>query len=250
MKVRILNKTEKQKDLDRKLFEEVGPWFPVNGIKSKPDLKKIKMLIKSGATIDHWVARGGRNAIHMAIRNNSRESEEVAKYLILENLNFQNKSGFGYLSSLEAAILENNKEMAKWIIEMKQNQNPIYAFLRLARNQTKEEKIQLLEMIDQNYSIAKIIKSDFKRIRENGRFNNERVRRNLTILFHFCSSKSPDFLLKVFGESYSIKDPLCWRYKSGRNYFWFVEWMKKENMETGKWKIQNIRNRFWKVKLL
>ena len=239
MKLRLENKTENQKDLDRKLFEEIGSRRPVNGIKSKPVLKKIKMLIKSGATIDHCVARGMWNAIHMAMSNNKRESEEVAKYLFLENLNFQNKSGFGYLSSLEAAILENNKEMAKWIIEMKQNQNPIYAFLNCATEQTKEEKINLLEMIEKNYSIAKIIKSDFKQIREHGQFNNKHVRKNLPILFQYCGSKGDDFLSKVFGQSCSLKDSLCWRFKNGQKYSWFVEWMTKEKMETGKWRIKN-----------
>ena len=180
----------------------------------------------------------------MAIRNNSRESEEVAKYLILENLNFRNKSGFGYESSLELAIYWNNREMAKWIIEMKQNQNPIYAFLRSAEDQTKEEKIKLLEMIEKNYSIAKIIKSDFKQIREDGQFNDKYVRINLPILFQYCGSKGDDFLSKVFGQSYSLKDPLCWRFKNGQKYCWFVEWMTKEKMETGKWRIKNNTTNF------
>ena len=245
MKRRLEKKTEAQIDLDRKLFEEVGSNVPINGREAKPDLAEIKKLVKSGATIDHWVGGGYDNAIQLAVANNS---VPVAEFLLLENMNFiNNMFGIYVKTPLGRAIWCKNENMANMIIGIKHDQHPIYTFLTEAITQTKEQKNRILEAIGQNYPMAKTIKSDFKKIREGGKFNNETVQINLSILFDHCRSKGDDYLFQIFGQSYSIKDPLCWRYKSGQHYFWFAEWMTKEKMETGKWTIKNNRTHF-KVK--
>jgi len=51
MKDRLRNKTDIQKDLDRKLVEQIGN----PDEKPKINLLEIKKLVERGATIDHWV---------------------------------------------------------------------------------------------------------------------------------------------------------------------------------------------------
>ena len=96
-----------------------------------------------------------------------------------------------------------------------------------------------------------MIKTDLKQIREYGEFNDKNVRKNLKVLFEFCDSKGKDFLFKTFGESYSIKDPISWRYKElqevspgkFKEYFiWFAEWMIKNDFKSGKCSIKNTGN--------
>jgi len=80
MKQRMKNKTEKQKDLDRKLVQQIGNW------KKKPiiNLSEIKKLVKQGAQIDHWVEYGNRryNAVQLAVDNGSYEATETGMFLI------------------------------------------------------------------------------------------------------------------------------------------------------------------------
>jgi hypothetical protein len=231
-------KSEKQIRVDRELYEAVGD----DGV--KPDLAKIKKLVEiENATVDHWVGSGEWNAIRMAIYNGDKDQGEAVIYLLGKNPKFMNKSGVGWrMSMLEYAIILERKEIVDYLIKQKGDKRPIYGFLLRAGKQTKDRKIEIIRLIDSSYQMAKIIKNDFKRIREDGEFNY--VRKNLEILFNYCSSKSPDFLETVFGKSYNIKDPLSWRYKSGQNTHWFVEFMSKENMDKGRWKVKKNGNQF------
>jgi len=77
MRIRLKNKTEDQIDLDRKLAEAAGSFITYahfNGVRPKPNLAEIKMLVKSGATVDHWVQYNQfsyNNAIRSAVINDS-----------------------------------------------------------------------------------------------------------------------------------------------------------------------------------
>ena len=70
MKQRMETKSEKQIELDRKLLEETGAKWDVNGQSPKPNLDEIYKLISLGAQPDHWVeqdmgqAVGGHNTAY------------------------------------------------------------------------------------------------------------------------------------------------------------------------------------------
>jgi len=150
-------------------------------------------------------------------------------------------------------IMRNNK-MAKTILKSKRPINPIYSFLRWSRDQSKEEKMEMLKTIDEFYNLSKVIQSDLEQIRKDGKFNDYYVRENLEVLFDFCQSKGTDYLLKVFGKSYSIKSPLGWRFKKEKHFKWVAQEMVNRNFKNGKCSIENMGNdlqvRFKTIKII
>ena len=71
MKDRMKNKNEIQKDLDRKLIEQIGN----PDEKPKINLPEIKKLVEQGALPDHWVDYYGRsNVVQLAAENGSDEA--------------------------------------------------------------------------------------------------------------------------------------------------------------------------------
>ena len=242
MKQRIKNKTEKQKDLDRKLVQQIGD--PRK--KARINLSEIKKLVKQGATIDHWVeydyARW--NAVQLAAENGSDEAIE-AGLLLIEHFDFiQTERGddYYYSSPLGISIYNGHSKMAKEIIKMKKSKNPIYSFLRWAdKDTTEDEKMKILEEIEKSFNFSKLLKEDLKQIRDEGKFGTDRIRSNLRDLFKFCKSKNVS-LEKCFGKSYEIKDPITWRYKIGNKHQWVAEKILKD-FENGPVSIQNSKNK-------
>jgi len=246
MKNRIKNKTEMQKDLDRKLIEEIG------NPKENPkiNLSEIKKLVERGATIDHWVEYYGLpgsrlNAVMLAADNESDEATELICYLIQQFDFIKTDERGGYYSPLGRSIENGYSERTKLILETKTAKDPIYAFLRRAICQMEDEifheKLELLEQIQKSYNFSKFIKEDLKKIKDKGEFNNPYVRRNLPILLKFCKSKNVEFLEECFGKSYEIKNPISWRFKSGYKHHWVAEEIKK-TFKTGKVSIENVQN--------
>ena len=239
MKNRMKNKTEIQKDLDRKLIEEIG------NPKEKPkiNLSEIKKLVEQGATIDHWVEVGGSrfNAVMLAGLNRSDEATETICYLI-QQFDFIKTDGRNYCDSpLGTSIDYGYSKRTKLILETKTAKDPIYTFLRWANKQTEDEKMVLLKQIEKSYNFSKLIKDDLKKIKDKGQFNDSDIRANLSILFKFCKSKNIEFLEECFGKSYEIKNPISWRFKSGYKHHWVAEEIKK-TFKTGKVSIENLQN--------
>ena len=79
MKQRMEKKSKKQIELDRKLLEQIGSKWAVNGKESEPNLDEIKKLISLGAQPDHWVEQdmgrildtGERYGLFNAIMSNA-----------------------------------------------------------------------------------------------------------------------------------------------------------------------------------
>ena len=124
---------------------------------------------------------------------------------------------------------------------MKSAKDPIYTFLRRASSQTEDEKLELVEEIEKNYNFSKLIKEDFKKIKDRGQFNDSSIRRNLPILFKYCKSKNVEFLEECFGKSYEIRNPLGWRFKTGNKHYWVAEEIQK-TFTNGKVSMENSGN--------
>ena len=140
-----------------------------------------------------------------AVHKKTAKSLQIAKILIVRFPDFGDTDRANiYGSPLASAIFWENNTMAKMILQTKIPTNPIYSFLCHAWKQTKEEKMELLKVIDEFYNLSKVIQSDLEQIRKSGEFNGP----NLAVLFEFCGSKGKDYLFKVFGKSYSITSPL------------------------------------------
>jgi len=242
-KHRMQNKTEEKKDLDRKLVQEIGD---ANKLKKPIQLSEIKKLVKQGAQIDHWVADGvyadRYNAVQLAAKNRSDEATEALVYLI-KHFNFiQTDPGEFCYSPLGMSISLGHSKMATEIIKMKVSKNPIYSFLRWANRQTtKDGKTKILEEIRQNYNFSKILKDDLKQIKDQKEFGYTNIQSNLLTLFNFCKSKNVN-LEECFGKSYSIGNPIAWRFKSGNKNHWVAEETQK-TFKVGKVSIENCRNK-------
>jgi len=239
MKNRMKNKTDIQKDLDRKLIEEIGN--PIK--KPKINFSEIKKLVERGATIDHWVETdGGReNAVLLAGWNGSDEATETICYLIQKFDFIKTEEEGDYGSPLGRSIYNGYSKRTKSILETKTAKDPIYVFLRRATwRQTEDEKLELLEEIQKSYNFSKLIKEDLKKIKDEGQFNDSRVRQNLPILFKFCKTKNVE-LEECFGKSYNITNPIGWRFKSGNKHHWVAEEIQK-TFKNGKVSIENLQN--------
>ena len=238
MKQRRKTKTIKQKELDRKLVQQIGYW------RNKPiiNLSEIKKLVKQGAQIDHWVEFGGwkYNAVQLAAENGSDEATKAGMFLI-EHFDFiQTERGYCY-SPLGISINWGHLKMAKEIIKMKKSTNPIYSFLRCADYKTDDEKMKILEEIEKSFNFSKFLKEDLKQIKEEGKFGDDHVRSNLRHLFKFCKSKNMN-LEECFGKSYEIKDPITWRFTVGNKHHWVAEEILK-TFENGTVSIENLKNK-------
>ena len=242
MKQRMKNKTEKQKDLDRKLVQQIGDGYYQNPI---INLSEIKKLVKQGAQIDHWVEHNGwgYNAAQLAVRNGSDEAIKAGMFLI-EHFDFiqTDRRGRWAYSPLALSITFGHPKMAKEIIKMKKSKNPIYSFLRRAdRRTTEDEKMKILEEIRRNYNFSNILKEDLKQIKDQGKFGDDRIRSNLPTLFNFCKSENVS-LEECFGKSYKIGNPIAWRFKSGNKNHLVAEEIQK-TCKSGKVTIENCRNK-------
>ena len=241
-KQRMENKTEKQKELDRKLVQQIGDYY------KKPiiNLSEIKKLVKQGATIDHWVEIGGSigryNAVQLAAWNGSDEATKAGMFLI-EHFDFIETDRDEYCySPLGISINWGHSKIAKEIIKMKKSKNPIYSFLRWAGYRTTEdEKMKILEEIRRNYNFSNILKEDLKQIKDQGKFGDDRIRSNLPTLFNFCKSENVS-LEECFGKSYKIGNPIAWRFKSGNKNHLVAEEIQK-TCKSGKVTIENCRNK-------
>jgi len=245
MKERLENKDEKQIELDRRLLEQIGERW-----EGKANLEEIKELISMGAQPDHWVEDGYclYNAIMSTVFKDSENEIEIVKLFCEKFPKFGiSDRGREDESPLGRSIYWRNNKMAKTILKSKRPINPIYSFLiwsGYAVDQSKEEKMEMLKTIDEFYNLSKVIQSDLEQIRKDGKLNYSRVRRNLEVLFDFCRSKGTDYLLKVFGKSYSIKSPLGWRFKKANHFKWVAQEMVNRNFKNGKCSIENMGNDF------
>ena len=241
MKQRRKNKTEEQKDLDRKLVQHIGE---VTNNLRMINLTEIKKLVDQGAQIDHWVEfAGGRyNAIQLAANNGSDEAVEAVIYL-LNTFNFIPKElGNDYSSPLALSIFNGYSKMAKEIIKIKKSKNPIYSFLRWSLfSITDDEKLNSFEEIRRNYNFSKILKEDLKLIKDHGQFDQDVILTNLSTLFNFCKSKNIN-LEECLGKSYNIGNPIAWRFKSGNTNHWVAEEIQK-TFKVGKVSIENCPNK-------
>jgi len=238
MKIRIKNKTEKQKDLDRRLAEEIGEpnKDPIM------DLEKIKNLVKEGAKMDHWVEYGYGdrwNAIQLASRNKSDKNDEII-YFLSKQFDFVTKEE-DWNSPLSIALYWGKTQRSKKLIEKTSLKNPVFAFLLNAGRWTEipdEEKLEILDQIETNYNLAKVIKEDLKQIQDQGKFGDYNVRKNLPVLFKFCKRKSSSFLEEVFGKSYDLNEPITWRFTKNGKFKWVAEEVQKR-FQNGKVSIEN-----------
>jgi len=146
-----------------------------------------------------------------------------------------------YCSPLRVSIHDGHSKRAKAILRTQTVKDPIYTFLRTARKQTENEKMELLEEIKNNYNFSKLVKEDFKEIKDQGQFINSNVLQNLPILYKFCKSKNVE-LEECFGKSYNITNPIGWRFETRNKHHWVVEEIQK-TFETGKVSIENLQNR-------
>ena len=194
---RIENKKENEIELDRRLLEQVGSSWEVNGEYSKPNLEEIQKLLSKGAQSDHWVEDeygNYYNAIMSAVRQESEASIEVFKTLIERNRTFRNRDrGRFYESPLGYSIRFRQIKKAIMIIKTKAAINPIFSFLAHPDcsfdGQSKDEKMEILQEISENYDFKTVIKSDLSQIFEDGKFGDEYVQTNLNVIFEFCESK-------------------------------------------------------------
>lgn len=244
MKKRMNNKTEEQKDLDRRLVEAVGhSWFKnENGKEVKPEIniEEVRKLGEMGATIDHWVERDGYEdrytAIQLAAWNGSDEATEVLLYLE-QKFDFNQKDNRGGDSSFAISMVDGFQKMSIALLKTKKPENPIFSFLYWSFKQTEDEKIELLEKMNETYNFSTLMKKDLRQIQNENRFNYSYVRANLEILFKFCRSKKMN-LENVFGKSYEIDEPISWRYKNGKDFHWVAEEIQKM-FKNGKVDIEN-----------
>ena len=243
MKIRMKNKNEKQKDLDRRLVEAIGD--PIK--QPIMDLEKIKNLVKQGAQMDHWVEDGvvgsRRNAIQLASWNRSDKNDEII-YFLSKQFDFVTKEE-DLQSPLSRALMYDQTQRSKKLIEKRSLENPVFAFLLNAggwkNTITDEEKLEILDQIGTNYNLAKVIKEDLKQIQDRGKFGDSDVRKNLPVLFKFCKRKSSSFLEEVFGKSYDINEPMTWRFTKTGKFKWVAEEIQKR-YKNGTITIKNDNN--------
>ena len=98
--------------------------------------------------------------------------------------------------------------------------------------------MNILEEIRRNYNFSKILKEDLKQIKDQGEFDNDKIRSNLPTLSNFWKSRN---LEECFGKSYNIGNPIAWRFKSGNKYHWVAEEIQK-TCKIGKASIENCGN--------
>ena len=207
-----------------------------------------------GAKPDHWIGDeyGFFYNVIMSIYSpfNKDTEDALQKMHELSKLFFEKFSKFGIAdrgieeSPLGRSISWEMNIMSKTIIESKAPINPISSFLSWSIKQSAEEKIENLKTIDEFYNLSNVIQSDLEQISKDGKFNDSTVRTNLQVLFDFCRSKGNDYLLKVFGKSYSITGPLGWRFKKGNHFKWVAQEMVNRNFKNGKCFIQHNR---WEI---
>ena len=230
------NKTEKQKDLDRRLVEEIGD----SELDPIMDLEKIKSLVRGGAEMDHWVEYAGRcNAIQLASRNRSDKNNEII-YFLSKKFDFVTKEE-GVESPLSDALYFGKTQRSKKLVETKCLENPVFAFLLSAGKITSipdDEKLEIIDQIETTHNLAKVIKEDLKQIQDRGKFGDSDVRRNLPALFKFCKRKSSSFLEEVFGKSYDLNAPITWRFTKNGTFKWVAEEIQKR-YKNGKVSIKN-----------
>ena len=165
---------------------------------------------------------------------------QTAKYLLEVNETFGNRdAGRWQESPLGWSMFFDYVPMVKMIICTRTPINPIFTFLTRS-SQNRREQLKILRLIDTHYQLAKVIQNDFKQVRESGNFNDETVRKNLSILYDYCATKDESFMLKIFGQSYSLSNPICWRYKDGKYFKWLARTMIEWQFNEGKCFIKNI----------
>ena len=98
----------------------------------------------------------------------------------------------------------------------------------------------MLEEIKKWYNFSKILKEDMKQIKDEGKFNESNIRRNL--LFKYCKqSKNTNFLEECFGKSYTIEGTIVWRFNNRNKYHWVADEIQND-FKNGKVRIKNINN--------
>jgi len=221
--------------LDRNLIEQIGPLGRTSFY-----LEKIKSLVESGATPDHWVENYGRqnNAIQLASKNKNEQANPTLEYLLFKFTNFVNKEE-GFASPLSFALWSGNLKKTKFILKKKISINPIYCCMKwFVRKLTDEEKMEIISQIEEIYDLKKIIKDDLKQIGDEREFGNGNVRQNIPILFNYLQSKSPKLISEYFGKSNNINEPLTWRFEKANKFHWVAEEMQKR-YKNGKISIEN-----------
>ena len=81
MKQRMEDKNEKQIELDRRLLEQAGTQWSVNGKWPKVNLKEIKKLISMGAQPDHWVEDEYNSLSNTIMSTVNKDSDQDANEL-------------------------------------------------------------------------------------------------------------------------------------------------------------------------
>ena len=250
MKERMKNKTRKEIELDRRLFEEVGMSRDINDC----NLKDVSKLISMGAQLDHWIEYGGTlyNVITSAAIRESDNATLTVKLLLEKFPKYLNTDRGGFDESpLRLSMLHHWSQMPlqmmKMIIQTKTVVNPIYTFLigSDAVHWSIDGKLGMLETIDTFYDLRIIIPADIKQFSEcqdnNHCVEDDMQKKNLMVLYEFCGQKGK--LKNVFGKSYSINSPLGWRFKIQHHFKWVAQEMVHRNFN-GRCSIKNMGNHF------
>jgi len=124
---------------------------------------------------------------------------------------------------------------------MKSAKDPIYTFLRRASSQTEDEKLELVEEIEKNYNFSKLIKEDFKKIKDRGQFNDSSqfysniANRKMSNSWKNVLENLTRFVIRSVGDSKPEINTTGWRKK----------FKKRLQMERFQWKIQETELRYF-----
>ena len=181
MKIRMKNKTNEQKDLDRLLVEAIGPQ------NNYPNMDQIKNLVDQGAQMDHWVDYLGRaNAMQLASINNSDNADQVIKFLA-EKFDFITQEEEDD-SPLSKALKYADTERSVNIIKMGIVTNPIFSLLFAGGQNSVEDQVQILHEIEKSYDFTKVAKDDLTQIEAKTKFGDDELDLSrLRIIYIFFS---------------------------------------------------------------
>ena len=213
----------------------------VNDISPHIDIAKVKELLKSGATFDHFIPKNNAdintwhvvNAFSLAIKSNNVElidtifgycntwnySHTITRYDLFTNIQIKSFLRAAYGTPLGLSFVHQLTRHWQRIIKEKVCPNPVLDFIYFSRYDNTETKYEQLQAISDHYNFANVLKSDLKLLSEFKEFQSTPytisppILNNLRCIYKFISNQqSPESFENIIGKSYKFNNPITWRY--------------------------------------
>jgi len=251
-KLRIQSKSPEQKILDRELLETVGYSGKTGGdisfqghnltsnytgrrrtflhnirsVSPSPDQARLVELLLKGATLDHHLPNGSGGmdcAMELAIYGGN----EVVVQILVKKFPYYRSFGQNNCASTSTSLLEllcsvNMGNAIEDLIKCKSLETPTYDILITANDKTK--LYNWLKCIFANYNPSTEIKTALSKLKENNKFKHADVRSNINMLVDYLNQNyGPGFIKSAIGGSYSISDPICFRFEKRGKMIWLAQ---------------------------